>query len=61
MAEKQIKHSPPGKKTAIIRPGDKFMIDPRDYLWVPGVGKFWNRSNHAIIMEMTAEDIRHGE
>ncbi len=61
MAEKQIKHSPPGKKSGTIRLGDKFMIDPNDFLLVPGVGKFWNRNNHAIILEYTQEDVRHGE
>ena len=58
--KKEIKHSPPGKKSATIRPGDKFMIDPNDYLRVPGIGLFYNRSGHAVILELLPDDIRHG-
>ncbi len=59
-AKKEIKYSPRDKKPRTIKAGDKFILDPNDYLHVPGIGKYWNRTGHAIIMEFEAEDIRHG-
>ena len=56
--KKEIKHGQPGKSPAMITTGDKFMIDPNDYLRVPGIGRFYNRSNYAVTMEFLPEDIR---
>ncbi len=58
--KKEIKYSPPGKKPAQIRPGDKFMLDPNDYFQIHGVGLLYNRSGHVVILELLPEDIRHG-
>ena len=57
--KKEIKHGAPGRRSTSIRQGDKFMIDPNDFLRVPGIGLFYNRSNYAVIMEYLPEDIRH--
>lgn len=56
--KKEIKRGLPGKRTTMIAAGDKFMIDPNDFLRVPGIGLFYNRSNYAVIMEFLPEDIR---
>ncbi len=59
-AKKEIKYSPRDKRPGTIKPGDKFMLDPNDYMHIHGYGKIWNRTGHAVILEFEAEDIRHG-